>query len=274
MNYYEILGIKEDATQDEIQASLRALTHAINTVTDVRHAKAIKSAKQIAKAYRVLSDPDRRKEYDMGRKWIAHEPAALSQVQAVTDSTFQTDVIEASKAEAVMLVFFAPWDVYSHAVLATFEEMARPGKLKLAKLDTSANRQSTETFNVRATPTVLTFRHGHEVDRLVGEVPRDQLEGADPEGRIPKRSAPISPPPSSRVSSGLDWGAVYRVGAAITGCIVFVGTWIYCAFAYGFLLGVGLGWLPSAIVAIIAALLWPLLALGLLALIIFVSVNK
>lgn len=54
---------------------------------------------------------------------------------------------------------------------------------------------------------------------------------------------------------------IYDEGRAFTALIVFFGTWIYCASAYGFLFGVGLGWLPSLIVAYIAGLLWPLILL-------------
>ena len=38
--------------------------------------------------------------------------------------------------------------------------------------------------------------------------------------------------------------------------IVFVVSWIYCINTYGYLLGVGLGWLPSMIVAFLAFYLW------------------
>lgn len=55
------------------------------------------------------------------------------------------------------------------------------------------------------------------------------------------------------------------------GGLVFVGCWIYCIATYGFLLGVGLGWLPSIIVAYIIGFLWPLfLALGV---IVYLSIN-
>ena len=54
---------------------------------------------------------------------------------------------------------------------------------------------------------------------------------------------------------------MYELGFQITAVIVFIGCWIYCIATYGFLLGVGLGWLPSAIAAWIAGLLWPLIAL-------------
>jgi hypothetical protein len=57
-------------------------------------------------------------------------------------------------------------------------------------------------------------------------------------------------------------GAVFGI---FVGLITFVSSWIYCIAAYGFLLGVGLGWLPSLIVAAFAyfltVLLWGPIAL-------------
>lgn len=51
--------------------------------------------------------------------------------------------------------------------------------------------------------------------------------------------------------------------------LTFFGSWIYCAVTYGFLLGGGLGWIPSAIVAVIAGCLgyfiWPLIILAIAA---------
>ncbi|MEO3474848.1 hypothetical protein AAFN86_23505 [Roseomonas sp. CAU 1739] len=54
---------------------------------------------------------------------------------------------------------------------------------------------------------------------------------------------------------------IYAGGAGLTALAVFAGSWIYCIATYGYLLGVGLGWLPSIFVAGIAAFLWPLIAL-------------
>lgn len=44
----------------------------------------------------------------------------------------------------------------------------------------------------------------------------------------------------------------------LVGGIVFFTSWVYCAFTYGFLLGFGLGWIPSMILCIFAIALWPL----------------
>ena len=55
----------------------------------------------------------------------------------------------------------------------------------------------------------------------------------------------------------------YWLGYKISWVLIFISSWIYCIASYGFLLGVGLGWLPSLIVAFIGAFLWQI-ALGIL----------
>ena len=66
------------------------------------------------------------------------------------------------------------------------------------------------------------------------------------------------------------WDTGRRVGLVV-GAITFIASWIYCIASYGYLLGVGLGWLPSLIVAVVAyfasMLLW-----GPVALLIFIAV--
>jgi len=53
------------------------------------------------------------------------------------------------------------------------------------------------------------------------------------------------------------------VGTLAVAVLTFAGSWIYCIYEYGFLFGVGLGWLPSLIVAfgvfVLSRLLWPYL---------------
>jgi hypothetical protein len=56
----------------------------------------------------------------------------------------------------------------------------------------------------------------------------------------------------------MDAGDIYEVGGWITGAITFLTVWIGCAIGYGFL-GFALGWMSAAIIAYIAALLWPLI---------------
>lgn len=54
---------------------------------------------------------------------------------------------------------------------------------------------------------------------------------------------------------------IYWIGFWVCYVLVFFGCWAFCVAKYGFLLGVGLGWLPSGIVAAVAGFLWPLLVI-------------
>ena len=53
----------------------------------------------------------------------------------------------------------------------------------------------------------------------------------------------------------------YGIGFAIVGGLSFIAAWLYAIATYGFFLGVGLGWIPAAVIGFIAGLLWPLLLL-------------
>ena len=59
--------------------------------------------------------------------------------------------------------------------------------------------------------------------------------------------------------SGYLW--ISRIVAWVGAVVAFFGSWIYCVSTYGYLLGFGVGWLPSIILAVTVwflAWLWPL----------------
>lgn len=56
--------------------------------------------------------------------------------------------------------------------------------------------------------------------------------------------------------------AIYLGLSVIAWVCIFVGSWIWCIVNYGFLLGVGLGWLPAAITATVLCWFWPIIAVG------------
>jgi len=49
--------------------------------------------------------------------------------------------------------------------------------------------------------------------------------------------------------AGFGYVAIGYVLGTVAGVIAFIGAYIYCIFTYGFLFGLGLGWLPSLIFA-------------------------
>ncbi|WP_035614403.1 J domain-containing protein [Haloferula sp. BvORR071] len=69
-DYYEVLGVKRDASQDEIRKAFRKLarTHHPDVAKD--KATAEDKFKEINEAYEVLGDADKRKKYDqLGEHW-------------------------------------------------------------------------------------------------------------------------------------------------------------------------------------------------------------
>lgn len=98
-------------------------------------------------------------------------------IQSVTDASFQSDVIEASKTQPVMVDFWADWCRPCHMLTPTVEEVAREhgGKLKVVKLNIDDNMGTPGKFNIRSIPTLLVFKGGQVAEQIVGAVPKEQI---------------------------------------------------------------------------------------------------
>ena len=98
-------------------------------------------------------------------------------ISSVTDSSFQTEVLDASNAQPVMVDFWADWCRPCHMLAPTVAEIANDyaGKLKVVKLNVDENVNSAGRYNIRGIPTLLIFKGGQVADQIVGAVPKEQI---------------------------------------------------------------------------------------------------
>jgi len=100
-----------------------------------------------------------------------------SKIAEVTDQTFAADV-EGGDGLAIVdfwAVWCQPCKIVAPIVEALADEYGDRG-LRVRKLDVDSNPRTASRFAVRSIPSVLFFRDGELVDRVVGAVPKPQLE--------------------------------------------------------------------------------------------------
>ena len=94
----------------------------------------------------------------------------------VTDATFERLVLGASTP--VLLDCWADWCGPCRMLAPTVDALARDyaGRVLVAKLDVDANPLTAGRFDVRSIPTLLVFRDGQVVQRLLGVQSRGALD--------------------------------------------------------------------------------------------------
>ena len=95
-------------------------------------------------------------------------------IREFTDQNFEAEVLQSSNL--VLVDFWASWCQPCHALAPLIEEIAGKykGSVRVGKLNTEENEETSTVYNIRAIPTVLLFRDGELVERLVGAAPKEK----------------------------------------------------------------------------------------------------
>jgi thioredoxin 1 len=94
----------------------------------------------------------------------------------VTDETFNQAVLKSD--QPILVDFWAVWCGPCRMVAPVVDEIAREqeGKLKVMKLDVDDNQNTAMAYGVMSIPTLILFKNGQPVERIVGFRPKADME--------------------------------------------------------------------------------------------------
>ena len=95
-------------------------------------------------------------------------------IKHVTDESFEADVVKSDRL--VLLDFWAPWCGPCRMMEPVLEEMAAEyPSISVVKLNVDENPATATRFDVLSIPTLLAFKDGSVVKKLVGAMPKKRL---------------------------------------------------------------------------------------------------
>ncbi len=99
-------------------------------------------------------------------------------VHEFTDSNFSSEVLEA--AQPVLVDFWAPWCGPCRQIAPMIEQLASEniGSIKVGKLNIDDSPNVSQEYGVEAIPTLLLFKGGQVINRMVGAQPKSRLQAA------------------------------------------------------------------------------------------------
>lgn len=93
----------------------------------------------------------------------------------LNDSNFD---LEKNKFPFMLVDFWATWCGPCKIISPIIEQLAKEysGKIVFAKINVDENHQLSNRFGIQSIPTMIIFKYGEVVDRIIGVLPKVQIE--------------------------------------------------------------------------------------------------
>ena len=94
----------------------------------------------------------------------------------ISDQTFEREVLQA-RGRPVLVDCWAPWCGPCRMVGPILDQLAAEsaGRYRIAKLNVDETPQTASRFQIASIPTMLIFKDGQLIDRLIGAQPKDVI---------------------------------------------------------------------------------------------------
>lgn len=99
-------------------------------------------------------------------------------IKTVTEATFENEVVK--NDQPVLVDLWAPWCGPCIAMEPAMKELSAQfeGKMEIAKLNVDDNPNLAQSLDVMSIPTMILFKNGQPVQRIVGLTNKDKVAAA------------------------------------------------------------------------------------------------